>query len=130
MKSKITRTNGLKNEMNWKLTSEILNPVNHPAEQFPILRPKQLNDDSIDYYLQYQSKDIKNIMKQFDFRYTDLEDEELVTLIDMIIESRDVYSQHKNDIGQTRQKFNVTLKPNSVLRKQRSSMCPFILKTN
>ena len=98
------------------------------TEQFPILRSKQLNDDLIDYYLQYQSEDMKNLIKQFDFRYTDLEDEDLVTLIDMIIDSRDVYSQHKFDIGQTRQKFHVTLKPNSELRKQRPSKCPFHLK--
>ena len=92
------------------------------------MRPKQLNDDLIDYYLQYQSQDIKNLIKQFDFRYTDLEDEGLVTLIDMIIDSRDVYSQHKFDIGQTRQKFHVTLKLNSELRKQRPSKCTLHLK--
>ena len=101
------------------------------TEQFPILRSKQLNDDLIDYYLQYQSEDIKNLIKQFAFRYTDLEDEKLVTLLDMIIDSRDVYSlRHKFDIGQTKQKFHVTLKPNSELRKQRPSKCPFISKTN
>ena len=88
------------------------------TEQFPILRLKQLNDDLIDYYLQYQSKDNKILIKQFDFPYTDLEDAELVTLIDMIIDSRDVYSQHKFDIGLSKQKFHVTLKPNSELRKQ------------
>ena len=82
----------------------------------------------IDYYLQYQSEDIKDLIKQIDFRYSDLEDEELVTHIDMIIDSRDVYSQHKLDIGQTKQKFHVTLKPNSELRKQRPSKCPLHLK--
>ena len=46
----------------------------------------------------------------------------------MIIDSRDVYSQHKFDIGQTKQKFHVTLKPNSELRKQRPSKCPLRLK--
>ena len=46
----------------------------------------------------------------------------------MIIDSRDVYSQHKFDIGQTKQKFHVTLKPNSELRKQRPSKCPLHLK--
>ena len=56
-------------------------------KQFPILRSKQLNDDLIDYYFQYQSQDIKDFIKQFDFRYTDLEDEELVTLLDMILDS-------------------------------------------
>ena len=92
------------------------------------MRSKQLNDDLIDYYLQYQSEDIKNLIKQFDLRYTDLEDEELVTLKDMIIDSRDVYSQHMFDIGQTKQKFHVTSMPNSELRKQRSSKCPLHLK--
>ena len=93
------------------------------TEQFPILRPKQLNDDLIDYYLQHPSEDIKHLVKQFDFGYTDLEDEELVTLIDMIIDSRDVYSQHKFDIGQTKQKFHVTLKPNSELKKKWPNKC-------
>ena len=92
------------------------------------MRPKQLNEDLIENYLQYQSQDIKDFIKQLDFRYTDLEDEELVTLIDMIIDSREVYSQHKFDIGQTKQKFHVTLKPNSELRKQRPSKCPLHLK--
>ena len=98
------------------------------TEHFPILRPKQLNDDLIDYYLQYQSEFNKNLIKQFDFRYTDLEDAELVTLIDMIKDSRDVYTQHKFVIGQTKQKFHLTLKPNSELRKQRPSKCPLHLK--
>ena len=98
------------------------------AEQFPILRSKQLNDDLIDHYLQYQSEDIKSLIKQFGFRYTDLEDEELVTLNDMIIDSRDVYSQRKFDIGQTKQKFHVTSKPISELRKQQPNKCPLHLK--
>ena len=46
----------------------------------------------------------------------------------MIIDSRDVYSQHKFDIGQAKQKFHVTLKPNSEHRKQRLSKCPLHLK--
>ena len=98
------------------------------TEKFPILSPKQLNDDLTEYYLQYQSEDIKNLIKQFDFRYTDLEDEKLVTLIDMIIDSREVYSQHKFDIGQTKQKIHVTLKPDSELKKQRPSKCPIHFK--
>ena len=63
-----------------------------------------------------------------DFRYTDLEDDELVTLIDMIVDSRDVYSQHKFDIGQTKQNFHFTLKPNSELRKQQPCKCLLNLK--
>ena len=46
----------------------------------------------------------------------------------MFIDSRDVYSQLKFDIGQTKQKFHVTLKPISELRKQRPGKCPLHLK--
>ena len=37
----------------------------------------------------------------------------------MILYSRDVYSQHKVNIGQTKQNFHVTVKPISEIRKQR-----------
>ena len=46
----------------------------------------------------------------------------------MIIDSRDVYSQHKFDIGQTKQKFQVTMKPKSELKKLRPSKCLLNLK--
>ena len=46
----------------------------------------------------------------------------------MIIDSRDVFSQHKFDIGQTSQKSHVTLEPNSELREQWPSKCPLHLK--
>ena len=46
----------------------------------------------------------------------------------MIIDSRDVYSQHKFDIGQTKQKIQATLKPNSELRKQRPRKFPLYPK--
>ena len=37
------------------------------SDQFPILRTKQLRNDLIDYYLQYQPQDIKNLIRQFNF---------------------------------------------------------------
>ena len=117
-----------KNELETDFTKDSKSCQPPCKEQFPILRPKELNNDLIDYYLQYQPQEMKDFIKQFDFQYTDLEDEELVMLIVMIIDSRDVYSQHKFDIGQTKQKFHVTLKPNSELRKQRPSKVPLHLK--
>ena len=48
----------------------------------------------------------------------------MTLLIDMLIDSRDVYSQHKFDVGKTRQKFHVTLKPNVELKTQRPSKVP------
>ena len=98
------------------------------TEQFVELRTKEDNDALIDYYLQYQPEEIKEYVKTFDFRYTDLQDEALVVLIDMLIDAADVYSQHKFDVGKVRQKFHVTLKANSELKKQLPSKVPLHLK--
>ena len=49
-------------------------------------------------------------------------------LIDMLIDSKDVYSLHKIDVGKTGQKFHVTLKPNVELKRQRASKVPLHLK--
>ena len=52
----------------------------------------------------------------------------MTLLIDMLIDSRDVYSQHKFDVGKTRQKFHVTLKPYVELKRQRPSKVHLHLK--
>ena len=52
----------------------------------------------------------------------------MVLLIDMIVDARDVYSQHKFDVGKTRQNFHVTLKPNIELKRQRPSKVLLHLK--
>ena len=49
-------------------------------------------------------------------------------LIDMLIDSKDVYFLHKFDVGKTRQKFHVTLKPNVELKRQRASKVRLNLK--
>ena len=49
-------------------------------------------------------------------------------LIDMLIDSKDVYSLHNFDVGKTRQKFHDTLKPNVELKRQRASKVPLHLK--
>ena len=67
-------------------------------------------------------------VKEFDFQFSDITDEEMILLIDMLIDSRDVYSQHKFDVGKTREKFHVTLKPNVELKRQRPSKVPLHLK--
>ena len=97
-------------------------------EQLPVLREKDHNDRLIDLYLQYQPKELINYVKEFDFQYSDLTDEEMILLIDMLLDVRDVYSQHKFDLGKTRQKFHVTLKPNVELKRQRPSKVPLHLK--
>ena len=51
----------------------------------------------------------------------------MILLIDMLVDARDVYSQHKFDMGKTRQKLHVTLKPNVELKRQRPSKVPLHL---
>ena len=52
----------------------------------------------------------------------------MTLLIDMLIDSKDVYSLQRFDVEKTRQKFNVTLKPNVELKRQRASKLPLHLK--
>ena len=96
-------------------------------EQFPVLREKDHNDLLFDHYLQYQPKELMNYVKEFDFQYSDVTDEEMKLLIDMLVDARDVYSKHKFDVGKTRQKFHVTLKPSIELKQQRPSKVPLHL---
>ena len=97
-------------------------------EQFPTFREKDYNIQLIEHYLQYQPKELVQYVKEFDFQFSDITDNEMTLLIDMLIDSRDVYSQHKFDVGKTRQKFHVTLKPNVELKRQRPNKVPLHLK--
>ena len=45
----------------------------------------------------------------------------MMLLIDTLVDAGDVYTQHKLDVGKTRQKFHVTLKPNVELKRQQPS---------
>ena len=81
-------------------------------EQFPTTREK-------DYY--NQPKELMQYVKEFDFQFSDITDAKMTLLIDMLNDSRDVYSQHKFDVGKIRQKFHLTLKPNVELKRQRPS---------
>ena len=95
-------------------------------EHFPVLREKDHNNRLIDHYLQYQSKELINYVKDFDFQYSDITDEEMVLLIDMLVDARNVFSQHIFEVGKTL--FHVTLKPNVELKRQRPSKVPLHLK--
>ena len=74
-------------------------------EQFPVLRKKNHNNQLIDHYLEYQPKELINYVKDFDFQDSDITDSEMVLLIDMLLDARDVFSQHKFDVGKTRKTF-------------------------
>ena len=97
-------------------------------EQFPFLREKEGNDRLIQFYQQYPPKELVEFFKEFDFQYSDISHVQMTLLFDMLIDSRNVYTQHKLDVGKTRQDFHVTLKPNVELKKQRPSKVPLHLE--
>ena len=97
-------------------------------EQFPVLREKDHKNRLNDHYLQHQPKELTNHVLEFDFQYSDKTDKEMILLIVMLVDARDVYSQHNFDVGKTRQKFQVTLKPNVEMKRQRSGKVPLHLK--
>ena len=93
-------------------------------EQFPILRKKEFNNRPSEHFLRSQPKELVDYIEEFLFHYSDITDEELILLIDMLLDSLDVSSRHKHDMGKTRRKFHVTLKPKAVLKRQRTSKVP------
>ena len=52
----------------------------------------------------------------------------MILLIDMLVDARDVYSQHKFYMGKTCQNFHVTLETIVDLKRQRPSKLPLYLK--
>ena len=97
-------------------------------EQFQVLRERDHNNRLIDHYFQNQPKELINYVKEFDFQYSDITDEEMIFLIDILVGAWNVYSQHKFDVGKTRQNFHVTLKPKVQLKRQRPSKVPLHMK--
>ena len=67
------------------------------------------------------SKSDREFLKKFDSSQSDINDAQLLDLMKPLDRDKDVYSQHKYDVGKTKQKFHVKLRPNSTLAKQRPS---------
>ena len=115
-------------ELETDFTSDAKSCQPHCDEQIPFLRPKEQNEALIEHYLQYQPKELIDYSKHINYQYSDITDNEMTLLIDMLIDSKDVYSLHKFDVEKTLQKFHVTLKPNVELKRQRASKVPLHLK--
>ena len=67
-------------------------------------------------------------VKEINFQFSDITDEEMTLPINMLIDSGDVYSGHKFDVSNARQKFHVRFKPNVELKRQTPSKVPLHLK--
>ena len=89
-------------ELETDFTSEAKSCQPDCDEQFPILRPEEENEALIERYFQYQPKKLFDYIKQFDFQYPDITDNEMTLLLDMLIDSKDVYSVQKFNVGKTR----------------------------
>ena len=118
----------MKKIWNW-IFRKFQNLANHHVmNSFLYYAKKNLNNRLIEHYFQYRPKDLVDYIKEFDFQYSDITDEEMTLLVDMLLNSRVVYFRHKFDVGKTRQNFHVTLKSKGELKRQRPSKVPLHLK--
>ena len=61
-------------------------------EYFSILREKDHNIRLIDHHLLYQPTELTSYVKDFNFQYSDITDEGMILLIDMLVDAQDVYA--------------------------------------
>ena len=78
------------------------------------IRPQQIPPEKLEMF----SKSDREFLKKFDFGQSDINDAQLLDLMKLLARDKDVYSQHKHDVGKIKQKFHVKLLPNSTLTKQ------------
>ena len=108
-------------------------------DQFPKFRDKLqsnriINKAVTDFVIKQNGNRVQNIeylekfLDNFDFTQSDLTDDELFELIEIILQDNDVYSHHKYDIGRTKHKFHLPLKKDATFKKQRRSKIPIHLR--
>ena len=84
------------------------------------IRPVELPKEKLNRF----DKTDQMFLKRFDFSQADINNKNLNKLLRTLIKNKDVYSQHKYDVGKIKQKFHVKLLPNSTLTKQSPSKVP------
>ena len=84
------------------------------------IRPVELPKEKLNRF----DKTDQTFLKKFGFSQADINDENLDKFLRTLTKNKDVYSQHKYDVGKIKQKFHVKLLPNSTLTKQRPSKVP------
>ena len=81
----------------------------------PLSFPKKLN--------RFDKTD-QTFLKKFDFSQANINDKNVDNLLKTLTKNKDVFSQHKYDVGKIKQRFHVKLLPNSTLTKQRPYKVP------
>ena len=84
------------------------------------IKRKQLNEK---FFSEFSPTE-QTFLKNFDFSESDITDSELQHLLRVSIENNDVFSEFTYDVGKITQEFNVKLKKDAKLRKQRPSKVP------
>ena len=94
-------------ELETDLTSDAKSCQPDCDEQFHILRPKEQNGALIEHYLQYQPKELIDYVKQFNFQHSDITHNGMTLLIDMLMDSKDVYSLLSSTLGKLDENFTL-----------------------
>ena len=64
--------------------------------------------------LEMFSKSDREFLKKFDFSQSDINCEQLRDIMKLLARDKDVYSEHKYDVGKITQKFHVKLLQNNL----------------
>ena len=65
------------------------------------------------------SPDTQQFLNKFEFQYSDVTDDEYLTLCSILVKYRNCYATHKNVVGQIATPFRIRPKPNAKLQTQR-----------
>ena len=66
----------------------------------------------------------QQFIKKFNFEYSDLTDTEYVNLCNILINNRNCYAKHRNDVGKISTPFRIRIKENCKLQSQRPTKVP------
>ena len=67
----------------------------------------------------------QKFIKKFNFQFSDLSDTEYVKLRTKLVNNKDCYAKHKNDVGLISTPFRIRLKEDCQLKTQRPTKTPF-----
>ena len=70
------------------------------------------------------SPDTQQFLNKYKFQYSDVTDDEYLTLCSILVKYRKCYASYKNDVGQRATLFRNRLKPNAKLQTQRPTKVP------
>ena len=72
------------------------------------------------------SKDNLKFINKFTFQISDLTDTEYVTLCNPLVNHKNCYATHKNDVGKIATPLRIRLKPNAQLLTQRNVLLKYL----